>query len=283
MDSCASYIPCHSVDYHGRSRTCYYSNHHGEPTIVTPGFSSAYSLGCTSSCCGNAASSSRGCSGCNSCSPPCVPPKPLGPPMPDLSCGNQGLQYAIYSNTKSDGSTNLFTGAGYPTFNTEKFKTDPLQYSGTTPSMGFGSSTPIYGNAPADPGYTVVNHRAYIFAQQSGDYTFRLPFVDDISLLWVGPAAYSGFTRANANIIQSYVSGAQAPVTYSATFEEGKYYPMRVIWANGGGAGGLSFELKGPDGKVIIGADTTEPSPFLVQYSCDETTAPRFPPFGSET
>ncbi|KAG9233630.1 GLEYA domain-containing protein, partial [Amylocarpus encephaloides] len=282
MDSCASYIPCHSVDYQDRTRTCYYSNHHGEPTIITPGFSSAYSLGCTSSCCGNTNSSCRGCSGCNTCSP-CIPPKPLGPPMPDLSCGNQGVQYAIYGNTKADGSTNLFTGSGYPTFDPQKFKTDPLQYSGTTLSMGFGSSTPIYGNPPADPGYVTVNHRAYIFAQQSGDYTFSLPYVDDISLLWVGPAAYSGFTRANANIVQSFVSGTQAPVTYTATFEEGKYYPMRVIWANGGGAGGFSFQLKGPDGKEIIGAGTTDPSPFLVQYSCDETTAPRFPPFGSET
>ncbi|KFY41684.1 hypothetical protein V495_04833 [Pseudogymnoascus sp. VKM F-4514 (FW-929)] len=281
MDSCASYIPCHSVDYHDRSRTCYYSNHHGEPTIVTPGFSSAYSLGCASSCCGSAASSSKQCNSCNSCSEACVAPKPLGPPMPDLSCGNQGLQYAFYSNTKPDGSTNLFTGTGYPTFDPAKFKTDPLQYSGTTPSIGFSSATPIYGNAPTDPNYTVINHRAYIFAQQSGTYTFRLPLVDDISILWVGPAAYSGFTRANANIVQSFVSGAQTPVTYTVTFEEGKYYPMRVIWANGGGAGVMSFELKGPDGKVIIDASTTEPSPFLVQYSCDETTAPRFAPFGN--
>ncbi|KAH8817375.1 hypothetical protein F5884DRAFT_779178 [Xylogone sp. PMI_703] len=146
MDSCASYIPCHSVDYHERSRTCYYSNHHGEPTIVTPGFSSAYSLGCSSSCCSNNTSGCRGCSGCNTCSP-CVPPKPLGPPMPDLSCGNQGLQYAIYRNTKADGSTNIFTGADYPTFFAEKFKTDPLEFSGKTSSMGFSSSTSIYGNS----------------------------------------------------------------------------------------------------------------------------------------
>ncbi|OBT66381.1 hypothetical protein VE03_04886 [Pseudogymnoascus sp. 23342-1-I1] len=283
IDDCASYIPCHSVDYHDRSRTCYYSNHHGEPTIPTPGFSSAYSLGCTSSCCQNVSSRSQSCNTNTSCSAPCIPPKPLGPPQPDLSCGNQGLQYGIYSNTRPDGSNNLALGAGYPTFDPARFKTERLQYSGTTPSIGFGSSTPIYGNAPADPGYTTVNHRAYVFAQQSGVYTFRLPFVDDISLLWIGPKAYAGYTRANADIVQTFVSGAQTAVTYTVTFEEGKYYPIRVMWANGAGPGGLSFELKGPDGRVIIGADTTESSPFLVQYSCDETTAPRFPPFGSET
>lgn len=107
MDSCASHIPCHSVDYHDLSQTCYYSNHQGEPTIVTPGFSSAYSLGCTSSCCRTVESSSQGCNGRTSCSPPCIPPKSLGPLKPDLSCGNQGLQYAIYSNTRPEVSNNL--------------------------------------------------------------------------------------------------------------------------------------------------------------------------------
>ncbi|KAL5347365.1 hypothetical protein ACLOAV_007677 [Pseudogymnoascus australis] len=153
----------------------------------------------------NVESSSQGCSGRTSCSPPCIPPKPLGPfgPLkPDLSCGNQGLQYAIYSNTRPDGSNNLAIVAGYPTFGPAKFKTDRLQYSGTTPRIRFGSSTPIHGNAPADPGLTTVKHRAYIFTQQSGTYTFRFPFVDDISLLGVGPAAYSGYTRSNANIVQ---------------------------------------------------------------------------------
>lgn len=202
--------------------------------------------------------------------------------MPDLSCGNQGLQYAIYGNNP-DGSINTFTAAGYPTFVAEIFKTAPLQYSGTTTSIGLSASSPIYGNVPANPQYVAVNHRAYIFAQQSGAYTFTLPYVDDITILWVGPAAYSGYTRSNANIIQTYIGGSQTPMTYTVTFQEGNYYPLRVLWANGGGPGAFQFQLKGPDGKVIVGADTTAPSPFLVQYSCDETTAPRFPPFGSET
>ncbi|THC87320.1 hypothetical protein EYZ11_013235 [Aspergillus tanneri] len=50
MDACAELTPCHSVDYHARSKKCYLSNHQGEPTIDAPGFNSAYSLGCDGAC-----------------------------------------------------------------------------------------------------------------------------------------------------------------------------------------------------------------------------------------
>lgn len=50
MDACAALVPCHSVDYHGRTKKCYLSDHQGEPTIPAPGFSSAYSLGCAGAC-----------------------------------------------------------------------------------------------------------------------------------------------------------------------------------------------------------------------------------------
>ncbi|KAH8700409.1 hypothetical protein BGW36DRAFT_357069 [Talaromyces proteolyticus] len=50
MDACAELTPCHSVDYHARSKKCYLSNHQGEPTIDAPGFDSAYSIGCDGAC-----------------------------------------------------------------------------------------------------------------------------------------------------------------------------------------------------------------------------------------
>ena len=72
-------------------------------------------------------------------------------------------------------------------------------------------------------------------------------------------------------------------MTYKAKFSQDDYVPFRIMWANGGGIGHFKFELKAPDGSVIIGTDTAKESPFLVQYSCDGITGPRFPPFGSET
>ncbi|KAE8400084.1 hypothetical protein BDV37DRAFT_286944, partial [Aspergillus pseudonomiae] len=50
MDACSELVPCHSVDYHARSKKCYLSNHQGEPIIDAPGFNSAYSIGCAGAC-----------------------------------------------------------------------------------------------------------------------------------------------------------------------------------------------------------------------------------------
>ncbi|OJJ81473.1 uncharacterized protein ASPGLDRAFT_132647 [Aspergillus glaucus CBS 516.65] len=50
MDACSKFIPCHSVDYHTNSKTCYYSNHHGEPQLDAWGFQSAHSMGCSGAC-----------------------------------------------------------------------------------------------------------------------------------------------------------------------------------------------------------------------------------------
>lgn len=122
-----------------------------------------------------------------------------------------------------------------------------------------------------------------MFAQQAGEYTFTIPSSDDITLLWVGPTAYAGWNRANAKIIQPFVSSGQTPVSYKETFTAGQYVPIRIVWANGGGPGQFTFELKAPDGTVIIGGKDGKESPFLVQYSCDRTSAPRYPPFGAET
>ncbi|PVH98166.1 hypothetical protein DM02DRAFT_466281, partial [Periconia macrospinosa] len=50
MDACSKYIPCHSVDYHSTSKRCYYSNHHGTPSLDATGFQSAFSIGCVGAC-----------------------------------------------------------------------------------------------------------------------------------------------------------------------------------------------------------------------------------------
>jgi len=50
MDACGKLLPCHSVDYDKYRKVCYYSNHHGEPTVPAPGFDSAHSMGCSGAC-----------------------------------------------------------------------------------------------------------------------------------------------------------------------------------------------------------------------------------------
>lgn len=87
MDACAALVPCHSVDYNKRTKTCYYSNHHGAPTIMAAGFDSAQSMGCAGACGGGG-----GC-GCGSGSnnkPDPEPEAPIITPTPKFCPQNHG-------------------------------------------------------------------------------------------------------------------------------------------------------------------------------------------------
>ena len=169
----------------------------------------------------------------------------------------------------------------YSTYDPTVFKTAKPETIGKTKIIGITDPTKIYDSTRASGEYVTVNHRSYLFTQQAGEYTFSIPPGDDIALLWIGPTAYSGFTRANADVIRIY--GTTAAADFKKTFQQGEYVPIRIIWANGGGAGKLFAEIKAPDGTVIIGPTTTKESPYLIQFSCDRVEAPKFPPFGSET
>jgi hypothetical protein len=87
MYACAANPRCSSVDYRARDKKCYLSTHLGEPSVRTPGFSSAYSLGHTGACSGSGACC--GATALNATRP--VVPAALTPALPDVSCGNQGL------------------------------------------------------------------------------------------------------------------------------------------------------------------------------------------------
>ncbi|KAK2750671.1 hypothetical protein FQN57_002744 [Myotisia sp. PD_48] len=50
MQACARLGPCKSVDWHPRTKKCYFGEHIGEPEIDAPGFASAYSMGCAGAC-----------------------------------------------------------------------------------------------------------------------------------------------------------------------------------------------------------------------------------------
>lgn len=100
--------------------------------------------------------------------------------------------------------------------------------------------------------------------------------------MWIGPNAYSGWTRQNANLEQVWVAAGVAPQEYKTTMEKGKYYPFRFMWANTGGPGGFVFKVTAPDGTVIIDDQTTS-CPYFVKYGCkSEHNAPKFADFGAE-
>ncbi|KAI4149444.1 MAG: hypothetical protein LQ341_001314 [Variospora aurantia] len=202
------------------------------------------------------------------------------PSAPDLTCSNQGFEYAVFASKNADGTV-MTMDASYSAYRPETFKTAKPEVVGKTTRIGINDPTKIYDSTRASGEYVTVNHRAYLFTQEAGEYTFALPPGDDISLLWVGPEAFSGYTRANAKVER--VFGSTPPPDYKQTFRKGEYVPVRIMWGNGGGPGQFVAEIKAPDGSTIIGAGTTKESPYLIGFSCDRTTAPKFPSYGAET
>lgn len=74
----------------------------------------------------------------------------------------------------------------------------------------------------------------------------------------------------------------EQPQTLRMDLERGRHYPIRIVWENSGGPGNFKFDVKAPDGSVVVDANTGA-SDVLVRCSCDGTSAPTFPLFESET
>lgn len=158
------------------------------------------------------------------------------------------------------------------------------QATGTTTYVyesGSGQNISIYGSSGEyDSTYIALDHRGYIYAEQSGNYTFSSTYVDDMLLFWAGPIAYSGWNGDNYDAWQYF------PVTASATYTmellSGQYFPIRLLYVNAETNSDLSITITAPDGTEIISSNSTG-SPYIVQSSCDTTSAPPYPPFGQES
>lgn len=83
--------------------------------------------------------------------------------------------------------------------------------------------------------------------------------------------------------IQSYW-GTSNLGTFVVSLTQGDYVPLRVPFAQGGGAGGFGFDIVAPDGSYVMTSNgDLVASPYMVWHSCDNTTAPAFPAWGNET
>ncbi|CAD0091950.1 unnamed protein product [Aureobasidium vineae] len=199
-------------------------------------------------------------------------------PKPSI-CGNQGIQFAYYADEPwgddvADMDPSYYWNVG-------------PDYQSTTTEVGginepAGSTVDLYGTGKDVPAsYFVLNHRGYIFAQVDGDYTFTTSNADDIVFLYLGAAAYKGYSLNNYNaeaVCCSY-PGNTASATH--TLKTGDYLPFRIVFGQQGGPVVFSFTITAPDGTVILDS-STQNSDFIVQFSCDGTSAPAFPAWGNE-
>ncbi|KAM0262774.1 hypothetical protein ACHAQJ_001568 [Trichoderma viride] len=196
-------------------------------------------------------------------------------PAPSL-CGNEGIEFAYYNKS---------VGGDFANFRPEEYKTIQPDYESFTNIIGgisFQDSAPksVYGSPPLPESNFVLNHRGYIYARQTGSYTFTLNQVDDAAFIWVGPEAFFGWTGANADETALYNNGP-AQGTYTVALREGRYYAFRIFYGQGPRIAEFSITVTAPDGTTFLSSNTTG-SPYLVRFSCDRTTAPRFSSFGFE-
>ncbi|KAJ5807814.1 hypothetical protein N7474_009083 [Penicillium riverlandense] len=203
-------------------------------------------------------------------------------PVP-TTCGNEGVQWAYYQDSTIQYNSVVCSGRPY-TWDPTDIKSKNPPYTSTTSYIFLESDgstyISIYGSTTEfETQYIALNHRGYIYAEVSGDYTFTSPGVDDIIFFWSGPKAVSGWTESNADAT-NYYCGPGA--SFNMPLLSGQYYPFRIVYANAETNSFENITITAPDGTVILGA-TSPASPYIVQYSCDGTSAPPFPAFGDES
>lgn len=270
MDACSRLLPCHSVDYHASSKICYYGKQHSEPQVEASGFASARSVGCAGACSSGGACCQQGPSlEVDDAS------KPLPPPT---QCGNQGIQWAQFTNNQgynNDGS--------YSQFRPEVYKGQAPGVSGVTSTIGGidtmgGQQISVYGSSQRFSGdFFALHHKGYLYASVEGEYKFTVRKVDDALFLWLGDPAIKGWTRSNANLVLG-LHGTGSEVVRLA---RGEYMAFRVVFVQAQAGARFALEIEGPDGQIIADSQTAS-SPWILQYSCDGTSAPEFSPWGAE-
>jgi hypothetical protein len=140
--------------------------------------------------------------------------------------------------------------------------------------LGYHNEDANYMTAPVAEGATnSVNYPSigtdisyqwvgYFLAPTTGIYNFRLAS-DDGSYFWIGNNAVSGYTTSNANVAANFSTGTVTSGNMQLT--AGTYYPVRLLYGNGGGVGSISLSFSGPGianrtdgtGYFFYNADTT--------------------------
>ncbi|KAF3017053.1 hypothetical protein E8E14_003936 [Neopestalotiopsis sp. 37M] len=195
------------------------------------------------------------------------------------SCDNQGLLWAEYHSDAGENRDDIFSS-----FIPEIYKSRIPGVWGITSTIG-GISVPggtqlsIYDSSRTFySDFFALDHKGYLFAVLPGTYTFTTSHVDDIVLVWLGPRAYSGWTRANADLIVPIGRGSGSA---SVDLVQGQYLPIRIMFGQGAYPAEFQLSVTAPDGTVFLTSDTQN-SPYIVQYSCDGVAAPAFASWGSE-
>lgn len=189
----------------------------------------------------------------------------------------------------------------------DQFSTDAVKgleptTTGTSLRITYGSESGACDDSPAvvdgvaqgnasHATYSVVQHRGYLVAEETGNYTLNVAG-SDLVAAWFGQYAVSGWDWSNAAVVaqsaseddnggldgwQSYSFNATQvgslppffrscacedlyrrrgqTLTFVGNGKQGDYIPMRIMYVNAQGCSALGVNLTRPDGMEILGAD----------------------------
>ena len=119
-----------------------------------------------------------------------------------------------------------------------------LTYSGDwNGTVSFFNTATSTGNTVAtnftiadEPETTSEQYFGLLLADYTGTWTFVLSS-DDAAKLWIGDTAAFGYTSGNALAASTFGSNGTGTISLVA----GQYYPIRVMYGNGGGPGSLDL------------------------------------------
>lgn len=209
-------------------------------------------------------------------------------PTPATTCGNGGIAYAAYALSQ----TNNLANNQFTQYNPTTIKTVQPTTTGIASYVGEynGASGPvtIYGVNQKNPQFITLGHTFYLYAGRgTGFYSINLPFQDDITFVWQGATALSGWSRDNAAMIKPYNTNQNSPLTLAWYLTAGTYTPFRIQFGNGGGPGQLTVNMYAPDGSPLLNtyasANAGYMAPQFVMAPCNKTLGAAFPQWGRET
>jgi hypothetical protein len=154
------------------------------------------------------------------------------------------------------------------------FKSEKPEEEGLTNTLLITSNTNLYGQA-VNINLASVIHQGFLLAPETGNYTFIFGQADDIVLVWLGENAFSGWTRANADIERTYIPPPGDETQTTRHLEQGTYYPVRVAWGDKGGSTALSVKIVAPNGTELTGQD----GGYFRTEACDGSYG-KFPAYG---
>jgi hypothetical protein len=190
--------------------------------------------------------------------PPCGTagiPTATRQPIAPTTCAATGIEYINRpAPTTTAGAFGLPAAA---TFNPDNYSPPTatpysnVRFEGLVNNIALAAPAPatsvqVYGKGTYDLTQSAFFFRGYFVANITGSHTFSLNQPDDVGYMWFGPNAISGWNAANSVIRAATVSGPSG--TYTTTLTAGVLTPIRLAFANAGGATSFTLTVRDPNG-----------------------------------